>query len=377
MKLKTPNNLIMKVSNFSMLFFAGLFAACNANGNKPESNTLSEAMNQSTETTQQNMAQENLNWKNTDGLYAQFETSKGTIVCELEYKKVPMTVGNFVALAEGKMKNNAKPEGTPFYDGIVFHRVIADFMIQGGDPQGNGMGGPGYQFEDEFDASLRHSGPGVLSMANAGPGTNGSQFFITHKATPWLDGKHSVFGHVVEGQSVVNAIAQGDKIDKLTIVRVGDDAQKFDGLQSFNNVRAEALKKQEEAKKAAHASFEQFVKANYPKAKQTASGLYYVMEKEGSGAQAAAGKTVSVHYTGTLTNGSKFDSSLDRGEPISFQLGRGMVIKGWDEGIALLKVGSKAKLIIPSDLGYGERGAPGAIPPNATLIFDVELVNVQ
>lgn len=377
MKLKTPNNLIMKVSNFSMLFFAGLFAACNANGNKPESNTLSEAMNQSTETTQQNMAQENLNWKNTDGLYAQFETSKGTIVCELEYKKVPMTVGNFVALAEGKMKNSAKPEGTPFYDGIVFHRVIADFMIQGGDPQGNGMGGPGYQFEDEFDASLRHSGPGILSMANAGPGTNGSQFFITHKATPWLDGKHSVFGHVVEGQSVVNAIAQGDKINKLTIVRVGADAQKFDGLQSFNNVRAEALKKQEEAKKAARASFEQFVKANYPKAKHTASGLYYVMEKEGSGAQAAAGKTVSVHYTGTLTNGSKFDSSLDRGEPISFQLGRGMVIKGWDEGIALLKVGSKAKLIIPSDLGYGERGAPGAIPPNATLIFDVELVNVQ
>ena len=374
MKLKMHNNLIMKTVNFTMLLFAGLFAACNANGNKPQATSLSEAMNQPT---QQTMTQENLNWKTTPGVYAQFQTSKGTIVCQLEYQKVPMTVGNFVALAEGKMKNSAKPEGTPFYDGITFHRVIANFMIQGGDPQGTGMGGPGYQFGDEFDPSLRHTGPGILSMANAGPGTNGSQFFITHKETPWLDGKHSVFGHVVEGQKVVDAIAQGDKIEKLTIVRVGDDAQKFDGLKAFNDAREAAVKKQEEAQKAARASFEQLVKEKYPKAQKTASGLYYLIEKQGAGAQAAAGKTVNVHYTGTLADGTKFDSSLDRGQPISFQLGRGMVIRGWDEGIALFKVGGKGKLIIPSDLGYGSQGAGGVIPPNATLVFDIELVNVQ
>jgi len=374
MKLKMHNNLIMKTANFTMLLFAGLFAACNANGNKPQATSLSEAMNQPT---QQTMTQENLNWKTTPGVYAQFQTSKGTIVCQLEYQKVPMTVGNFVALAEGKMKNSAKPEGTPFYDGITFHRVIANFMIQGGDPQGTGMGGPGYQFGDEFDPSLRHTGPGILSMANAGPGTNGSQFFITHKETPWLDGKHSVFGHVVEGQKVVDAIAQGDKIEKLTIVRVGDDAQKFDGLKAFNDAREAAVKKQEEAQKAARASFEQLVKEKYPKAQKTASGLYYLIEKQGAGAQAAAGKTVNVHYTGTLADGTKFDSSLDRGQPISFQLGRGMVIRGWDEGIALFKVGGKGKLIIPSDLGYGSQGAGGVIPPNATLVFDIELVNVQ
>lgn len=366
----------MKTTNFAMLLFAGLFAACNANGNKPQTASLNEAMNQTSQTTQP-MTQENLDWKNTPGLYAQFQTNKGTIVCQLEYQKVPMTVGNFVALAEGKMKNSAKPEGTPFYDGITFHRVIANFMIQGGDPQGNGMGGPGYQFEDEFDPTLRHSGPGILSMANAGPGTNGSQFFITHKETPWLDGKHTVFGHVVEGQKVVDAIAQGDKIEKLTIVRVGDDAKKFDALKAFNDARAAAIKKQEEAQKAARASFEQLVKAKYPKAQKTASGLYYIIEKQGTGEQAAAGKTVSVHYTGTLADGTKFDSSLDRNEPISFQLGRGMVIRGWDEGIALFKVGGKGKLIIPSDLGYGERGAGGVIPPNATLVFDIELVSVK
>ncbi len=168
-----------------------------------------------------------------DGLYAEVTTNKGVILLQLEYKATPLTVANFVGLSEGVIKNDAKPLGTPFYDGIVFHRVIPNFMIQGGDPQGSGQGGPGYRFKDEFVDTLKHTGPGILSMANAGPRTNGSQFFITHVQTSWLDGKHTVFGHVVTGQDVVNAIAQGDKIEKVTIIRVGKDAKKFDAAKTF------------------------------------------------------------------------------------------------------------------------------------------------
>ena len=171
-----------------------------------------------------------------DGLFARISTVKGDIVVRLEYQLTPLTVCNFVALAEGKMKNT---EGKPYYDGLVFHRVIADFMIQGGDPTGTGRGGPGYQFKDEIVPVLKHSVPGVLSMANAGPGTNGSQFFITHVATPWLDGKHTVFGRVVEGQKVVNSIRQGDKINTVTIIRNGQAANAFKADQAaFDALRA-------------------------------------------------------------------------------------------------------------------------------------------
>lgn len=313
----------------------------------------------------------------SDGLYAEIVTNKGEILLQLEFEKAPMTVANFVGLAEGKIENTAKPLGTPFYDGIKFHRVIKDFMIQGGDPQGNGQGGPGYNFPDEIDPSLKHSGPGILSMANAGPATNGSQFFITHKETPWLDGKHAVFGRVVKGQNVVDAIEQNDVMTKVNILRKGKAAEAFDAAAIFKAKR-ESFEKEQAAKAAAAAeAAKKFVAENYPNAKTTASGLMYIIEKEGTGKQATAGSTVSVHYTGKLTDGSKFDSSLDRGQPIEFPLGQGRVIKGWDEGIALFKEGGKGTLIIPYELGYGEKGFPPVIPAKATLIFDIELLQVK
>jgi peptidylprolyl isomerase len=246
-------------------------------------------------------------------------------------------------------------------------------MIQGGCPQSTGSGDPGYKFPDEFHPDLKHDKGGVLSMANSGPTTNGSQFFITHKETPWLDGKHSVFGHVIEGMDVVNKIEQGDVIEKLTIIREGSKAKSFDAKLVFNSA-LEEVKLQEMRNKA---KSEAVLKNLQKGAKVTASGLSYKMIKIGNGIQAEKGKTVSVHYTGKLIDGTKFDSSYDRNEPIEFPLGEGRVIPGWDEGIALLKVGDKATFIIPSNLAYGERGAGGVIPPNATLIFDVELMDVK
>ena len=308
-----------------------------------------------------------------EGIYAKFNTSKGEILVKLTHDKTPGTVGNFVALAEGKMKNTAKSDGTPYYDGLSFHRVIADFMIQGGCPLGTGTGDPGYKFDDEFHPELTHSGPGVLSMANAGPGTNGSQFFITHVATPWLDNKHTVFGHVEHGQEVVDAIAQGDSIQTLEIVRVGKEAEAWDAEQAFKAFESSKLERLAKEKKEAEEALERIAQGF----DKTDSGLRYKILEKGAGPSAEKGKTVSVHYEGSLLNGQVFDSSFQRNQPISFQLGIGQVIPGWDEGIQLLRVGDKARLVIPSDLAYGAAGAGGVIPPNATLLFDVELVEVN
>jgi len=308
-----------------------------------------------------------------DGLYAKIITEKGDIILMLQYKKTPLTVINFVSLAEGtKILGGAdKPTGIPFYDGLKFHRVISDFMIQGGDPLGTGTGGPGYKFPDEIDPSLKHDRPGILSMANAGPDTNGSQFFITHVPTPHLDGKHAVFGKVVQGQEVVNAIRQNDVIIKVEIIRVGDEAKAF---RTDEAAFQEALKNLKQKDKD---TIETQISKQWPETVTTRSGLRYVIKKEGTGDTPQKGYTVTAHYSGRLLlNNRKFDSSYDRGEPITFKVGVGQVIPGWDEALLSMKKGEKRILIIPPDLAYGARGAGrGVIPPNAWLVFDVELID--
>ncbi|MBE9489251.1 MAG: peptidylprolyl isomerase, partial [Bacteroidetes bacterium] len=281
--------------------------------------------------------------------------------------------GNFVSLAEGNLENSIKAQGTPYYDGLKFHRVIPDFMIQGGCPQGTGTGNPGYKFDDEFHPDLKHDTPGVLSMANAGPGTNGSQFFITHIETPWLDNAHTVFGKVLEGQDIVDSIAQDDELTTLEIIRVGSEAEDYNAIEAFRTFEGSREKRVAEAKAEANAELDK-IAAGFD---VTESGLRYQILQEGNGIKAEKGKTVSVHYKGQLADGTVFDSSYKRNQPLDFPLGMGQVIAGWDEGVALLKVGDKARLVIPSDLGYGSAGAGGVIPPDAILVFDVELMDVK
>ena len=305
-----------------------------------------------------------------EGIYAKFETSKGIVLLELTYDKTPGTVGNFVSLAEGTLKNDHKDVGEPYYNGMKFHRVIADFMVQGGCPQGSGVGGPGYQFDDEFHPDLKHNKPGTLSMANSGPATNGSQFFITHGKTDWLDGKHTVFGYVVEGQDIVNNIAQGDIIDSVTIERHGAAAKEWDALKAFEEFNSSGETQKQSTIDAADKAISALVKGM----KKTVSGLYYTITKEGEGEHPPKGANVSVHYKGTLVDGTVFDSSYQRDQPIEFSVGVGQVIPGWDEGILLLNKGAAARFVIPSHLGYGAQGAGGVIPADATLIFEVELI---
>lgn len=308
-----------------------------------------------------------------DGLYAKIKTNRGDIVLSLHYDTVPMTVSNFVGLAEGVL--NLKDPGKPYYDGLKFHRVINDFMIQTGCPQGTGTGGPGYTFPDEFADNLKHTAPGVLSMANAGPGTNGSQFFITHVPTPWLDGKHSVFGEVVEGMDIVNSIEQGDEMKAVEIIRVGGDAEAFTVTkESFSEAVVKAQSVEQERTAALQKALEKELNNRWPNAKTTPSGLRYVVLSEGDGKKSPkTGTTVTVHYTGTLLDGRIFDSSVRRGEPAQFAVGQ--VIEGWNEALVTMSKGEKRTLIIPPELGYGKQGYPGVIPPNSYLVFDVELLD--
>lgn len=308
-----------------------------------------------------------------NGLYAIVETSKGEITLNLEFEKTPATVGNFVALCEGEMKNSSKDLGVPYYDNMKFHRVINDFMVQGGCPLGTGSGNPGYKFDDEFHPELKHDKPGILSMANAGPGTNGSQFFITHIPTAWLDNKHTVFGNVVNGMDVVNSIKQGDEIKVIKISRIGEKASKFKALDSFNSLNESVVQRQKEISEKNLKTLNDLSDGF----DITESGLRYKISEKGTGEKAVSGKNIKVHYKGQLLDGTVFDSSFKRDEPIEFTLGIGQVIKGWDEGIALLSKGAKATFIIPADLGYGSAGAGGVIPPDATLQFEVELLDFK
>ncbi|HEY9053558.1 MAG TPA: peptidylprolyl isomerase [Rectinemataceae bacterium] len=306
-----------------------------------------------------------------DGLYAIMETTKGTIVLSLEFEKAPLTVGNFAGLVEGKLD---AAKGKPFYDGLVFHRVEPGFVIQGGDPKGDGTGGPGYRFPDEFSPELKHGEAGILSMANSGTNTNGSQFFITLGPASWLDGKHSVFGKVVEGMDVVGSIVAGDKITKLRIERYGQKAQDFDISQKAWDERLAAAYA---ALKAASAAKRQesvaIIAQKWPDAVADADGIYQKVIRKGVGEPPAKGNLVSVIYKGMLLDGTVFDQSALSGGPFKFTIGSGEIIEGWEKVVSTMRKGEKRLVVIPPELAYGSSGIGGVIPADAYLVFELEL----
>ena len=310
-----------------------------------------------------------------EGLFARISTARGDIVVRLEYQKTPLTVCNFVALTEGNM---AAAGGRAYYNGLNFHRVIDDFMIQGGCPLGNGSGGPGYRFPDEIDPSLTHDGPGVLSMANAGPGTNGSQFFITHVATPWLDGRHTVFGRVVQGQNVVNAIQQGDTIERISIIRNGAEANAFRADQAAFDALLRAAGSAAVARVQVQRDADiVLINQNYPNAITRPSGLRWVVESAGSGSRPSAGSNALVNIKGMLLSGVYFANSDITGGPQELPVGAGRILPGLDEAIGDMSVGERLTVIVPPELAYGERGLDNVIPPNSFLVFEVELVGIN
>jgi peptidyl-prolyl cis-trans isomerase A (cyclophilin A) len=311
-----------------------------------------------------------------DGLYAKLDTTKGEIILTLEFEKVPLTVANFVGLAEGSLDAT---KGKRFYDGLTFHRVEPNFMIQGGDPEGSGSGGPGYSFPDEFDPDLKHDKPGILSMANSGPNTNGSQFFITHVSTNWLDGKHTVFGSVVKGQEVVNAIAKGDVIKKVTILRYGAKAKAFKADQKSFDAFLAALKEKQAAKAKLFIDSQiAQIDTRWKGLKDDPSGLRYSIQKQGNGAKPQAGNTVSVLYKGMLSDGTVIGSSALQGnKPLSFRVGVKEVLKGFDLTASDMKLGEKRLVVIPPDLAYGEQAVQNRIPGFSYLIFEFELVDIK
>ena len=318
--------------------------------------------------------------KGKEGVFAVLVTEKGQIILNLFYKETPMTVANFVGLAEGTLD---AAKGKPFYDGLKFHRVISDFMIQGGDPQGNGTGGPGYKFADEFVDGLIFDKPGKLAMANSGENTNGSQFFITHVPTDWLNYKHTIFGEVVEGQKVVDTVEQNDHIISLKIVRQGAEAEKFVVNQSiFDELKAEGSKKakkfkEDQAKREAEKAKEQ-LKEVTKGCEKSKEGIYFKITKAGSGEVVGKGKEVTVDYAGYLVDGQLFDASSgfhpQGHEPLSFTTGAGQMIPGFDIMVQNMKLNETRTVILPPELAYGENGYPGVIPGNAYICFDIRVI---
>jgi len=344
-----------------------------------------------------------------DGLFADIETTQGNIIVKLNYKETPVTVANFVTLAEGKNTFvKAEYKGKPFYNGTIFHRVIKDFMIQGGDPTGTGMGEPGYRFEDEIVPTLKHDKKGILSMANAGPATNGSQFFITQVPTPHLDGRHTVFGETVKGLEVIDAIANTKtvmndkpekdiKINKITIIANGKDAKNFNAVKVFEDYFKEINKREREKEaktKAAAAKFLEEVKVQEPQAKALPSGVKIFKLVDGKGKHPNHTHQVMVNYAGYLRNGTLFDSNVKEIEeaygkynslreqqggyqafPMPYNTSA-QLIPGFRDALLTMKVGDKIRVFIPAALGYGERGAGDVIPPNSDLIFDIEITDI-
>ncbi|GFR87655.1 peptidylprolyl isomerase [Elysia marginata] len=337
------------------------------------------------------------------------------MIVKLHYKKTPVTVANFISLAEGTNPYLADSlQGKPYYDGVIFHRVIKDFIIQGGDRTGTGLGNPGYRFKDEISDSLRHDKKGILSMANAGANTNGSQFFITHKPTPFLDGRHTVFGEIVRGFNIVDTIASVDTskepktrdkplqdvvIEKVSILRYGKQAKEFDApsvfSQDYKKQEKREKEKKEKAKVASQNILEEF-KNQESLAKSYLSGIKILPLEKGKGATPKKGATVLLNYAGYLKeSGMLFDTSwLDVAERFAMvdeqrKAQRGysnfkvrfdessQLIAGFKEAMLTLEVGDKIRVFIPSKLGYGESGAGGGIiPPNANLVFDIELQQI-
>lgn len=308
-----------------------------------------------------------------DGVYADIKVEKGPeLLVKLDIENTPMTAGNFVALAEGTMKDvDSAYVGKKYYDGLVFHRVIRDFMVQTGDPDGTGAGGPGYMFPNETREDIKHHA-GVIAMANAGANTNGSQFYITEAETPWLDGGYTVFGELVNPADVekVKLVNQGDKIKEVVIVRRGEKAQAWDAYAAFADNKARIEKEIADAAAAIQAQ----VDSLFATAEVLESGVKILWEKKPKTKPYPNGSKARVHYTGTLLDGKVFDSSVTRGQAFEFDLGAGQVIKGWEEAVARMPIGSKAKVYLPSYMAYGEYGAGGIIPPNADLIFEIEIL---
>lgn len=326
-----------------------------------------------------------------EGIFAHIDTEKGEIVIELTYDKTPVTVANFILLADGTNKYvDEKFKGKKYYDGLNFHRVIKDFMIQGGDPNGNGSGNPGYLFDDEFVDELKHNRAGTLSMANRGPATNGSQFFITHTATPHLDGKHTVFGYVTEGQDVVDAIEQNDKINTINFEFIGKSAKKFKAKKVFDHYMKSKEKAEKQKQKKFKENAKRFAEAK-EKAFSTDEGVKIFIYEKGSGEKPQKGDEIVIDYSGFLEDGTLFDSSIEQVAEENFSLntakqkagayqplpytigGYQNMIKGFDAAVNYLDYGDKALIFIPAELGYGKR-AMGPIPANANLVFEMQLI---